>query len=44
VWATRDINATIFLDFSNIVVFIVDQALRRFDAMIPQGLSQTLAQ
>jgi hypothetical protein len=44
VWATTDINATIFLDFSNIVVFIVDQALRRFDAMIPQGLSQTLAQ
>jgi hypothetical protein len=30
-----DINATVFLDFSNVVVFIVEQALRRFDTMIP---------
>ena len=34
-WAAMDINATIFLDFSNVVVFIVDQAVRRFDTMIP---------
>lgn len=33
--AAMDINATIFLDFSNVVVFIVDQAVRRFDTMIP---------
>lgn len=35
VLAAMDINATIFLDFSNVVVFIVDQAVRRFDTMIP---------
>ena len=33
--AAMDINATIFLDFSNVVVFIVDPAVRRFDTMIP---------
>ena len=35
VWVAGDINTTIFLEFSNIVVFIVEQALRRFDIMIP---------